>query len=242
MITDEELEALADDPELAFVQFERICRERLQEYEKEAAEVQGDADPHRLDYMTCVLAAAKEYGIDALNKWEVSSANGWIVSYYAQFSSDVNHFTTQIRIRHAPNRRQESVGLDGNSKARIKHYIDLIRHAIEQADLPEQRRESLDDKLSGLSAEVDKARTGLQAVMALYLAVSDGIGQGFQKLEPAREWLNAVAALIGRAKDVEDSLRPRLAQPAERKRLEPPRMKLPPPEPKTEQEDEIQPS
>jgi hypothetical protein len=66
--------------------------------------------------------------------------------------------------------------------------------------------------------------------MAIYIAVCDGIGQGFKKLEPARKWIDSIAALLGRAKEVEDSLRPTLPRPQERKELEPPRAQLAPPE------------
>ena len=55
--------------------------------------------------------------------------------------------------------------------------------------------------------------------MAIYIAVCDGIGQGFKKLEPARTWIDSIAALLGRAKEVEDSLRPTLPRPEERNSL-----------------------
>ena len=50
MITDEELAGLPDDPQLAFVEFERILRARVHEAEQEASQSQyGDADPQRLE-------------------------------------------------------------------------------------------------------------------------------------------------------------------------------------------------
>jgi hypothetical protein len=232
MITDEELAQLPEDPELAFVEFERIMRAQLYEAEEEVSREQfGDADTYRLEYMNKVLAAAKEYGIEALVQWQVPSANGRIFEEYRQFVSDVDHFTTQIRIRHAPKNRRNSVGLDGNTKRKIHHHIDQIRSAIDQAELPDTKRESLYEKLARFALEVDKARTGLEAGMAVYIAVCDGIGQGFKKLEPARRLVDSIAGLLGRAKEVEDSLRPILPPPAERKRLEPPRdgLSAPPP-------------
>jgi hypothetical protein len=228
MITDEELAQLPEDPELAFVEFERIMRARLYEAEDEVSREQfGDADTYRLEYMNKVLAAAKEYGIETLVQWQVPSANARIFEQYRQFVSDVDHFTTQIRIRHAPKNRRNSVGLDGNTKRKIHHHIDQIRSAIDQAELPDGKRESLYEKLGRFALEVDKARTGLVAGMAVYIAVCDGIGQGFKKLEPARHWIDSIAGLLGRAKEVEDSLRPTLSRPIDRKRLEPPRNRPP---------------
>src|SRR6516162_2256697 len=178
MITDDELAQLPEDPELAFVEFERIVRARYYEAEREEAETQyGNADSYRLEYMNKVLAAARVYEISALAQWEVPSVRDNVRDAFAQFTSDVDHFTTQIRIRHAPVNRQNSVGLDGNTKAKIHHHIEQIRKSIEEAELPEKKRDSLYNKLYKFALEVDKIRTGLPAVMAVYIEVCDGIGQ-----------------------------------------------------------------
>jgi hypothetical protein len=67
MISDAEMSELPVDPELAFVQFEKILRERLQEMEKCGDPSQGfDADSYRLEYMNKVHAAAKGFGIGGL--------------------------------------------------------------------------------------------------------------------------------------------------------------------------------
>jgi hypothetical protein len=180
--------------------------------------------------MNKVLAAAKEYSIDSITNWRLPSASDEIYKIYQNFTTDVDHATMQIRIRNAPRIRKNSVGLDGNTKTKIHHHIAQIRNAIEAAELPDAKRESLYAKLTAFALEVDKARTGLEAGMAVYIAICGGIGQGFKRLEPARRWIDSIAALLGRAKEVEDSLRPSLPSPAERKRLESPRLKLPAPE------------
>jgi hypothetical protein len=239
MITDEELAQLPDDPELAFVEFERIMRARLNEQEEKAARAEYSADSYQLEYMNKVLAASKEYGIEALTGWRVPSVRDDIAAACTQFEADVDHFTMTIRIRHAPRNRRNSVGLDGNSKTKIHHHIEQIRNAIEQADLPEAKRDALFDKLHVFLLEVDKSRTSLDAGMAIYIAVCDGIGQGFKKLEPARRFIDSIAALLGRAKEVEDSLRPTLPAPRERKQIEAPRKQLEPPSLWQRNDDEI---
>jgi hypothetical protein len=234
MITDEELAQLPDDPELAFVEFERIMRSRVSEALWEASQEQcGDTVSPRFEYINKVLAAAKEYGIEALSDWNLPSsdiADNRIDRLYLNFTADVDHFIMKVRIRNAPRIRRNSVGLDGNTKTKIHHLIAQIRNAIEAAELPVDKRESLYEKLNAFVSEVDKARTGLEAGMAVYIAICDGIGQGFKKLEPARRWIDSIATLLGRAKDAEDKLRPGLPPPTERKRLEQPQLKLPSPE------------
>jgi hypothetical protein len=67
MITDEELAQLPEDPELAFVEFERIVRARLHEQEERAADGEySSLEAFQLEYMNKVAAAATEYGIKAL--------------------------------------------------------------------------------------------------------------------------------------------------------------------------------
>jgi hypothetical protein len=235
MITDEELAQLPDDPELAFVEFERIMRTRLNEAVREIPDDEfGDRDSCRLEYISNVLAAGKEYGIEALDKWTVPSAHEErIYIIFLNFITDVDHATMQIRIRNAPRIRRNSVGLDGNTKTKIHHLIAQIRNAIEAAELPVDKRESLYAKLNAFVSEVDKARTGLEAAMSVYIAICDGIGQGFKKLEPARRWFDSIGTFLGRAQEAEDKLRQSLPPPTERKRLEQPQLKLPSPEQKS---------
>jgi hypothetical protein len=228
MITDEEIEQLPDDPELAFVGFEKILRERLNERIHEASQEQwGNTEPYYLEYINKVLAAARTYEISTLKDCEVPKVNSNIYQAYERFSADVDHFTTQIRIRRAGRNRQNSVGLDGNTKTKIHSYIQKIRIILDKAELPESKRDLLFSKLDAFVLEVDKARTNLQSVSAVYLTVCTVIGEGFNKLEPVRRFINSIAALIGKAKEAEDSLR---ALPSPTKLLESPRRQLPAPE------------
>jgi hypothetical protein len=189
---------------------------------------------YKLEYMSKVLAAAEAYKIPALQNWKVPSARDDLDDLYINFTADVDHFTTQVRIQNAPRNRQNSVGLDGNTKAKIHHYIQRIREVIEETDLPEEKKDSLYSKLNNFALEVDKNRTALQADMAVYIAVCDGIGQGFRKLEPVRKMIDSIAALLGRAKEVEDSLR--LPSPPELRRIPSPHRQLEPPSPSEDDE------
>lgn len=186
-----------------------------------------------------MIAAAKAYRIDDLSEWEVPRVDSNIYQAYKQFTRDVDHFTTRLRIRHTPRKRRSSVGLDEDTKEKIRNCVEKIRKIIGNADLPESKRESLYTKLNEFSLELDKNRTGLAAGMAVYIAICDGIGRGFEKLEPARRFIDSIAALLGKAKDLEDAGQPKLPSPTERKRLEPSRKALPKPEPRKDELDDV---
>ena len=187
--------------------------------------------------MNKVLAAANEFEIDGLSKWTIPPASGNVYEEYKQFSTDVDHITITIRLRNAPRVRKYSVGLDKATKTKIHHYVGQIREAIGQADLPVKKRDSLYDKLNSFAEEVDRARTLFEAAMALYVDFCDAIGQGFDKLEPARKWIDSISTAMGRAKVLEDESRRSL--PAPPKRIEPPRRPEPARPPSTDLDDEI---
>lgn len=234
MISNDELSGLPADPELAFVRFEEIVRQKMQDWEVEERRNNGDfdADTFRLEYMNKVAAAAKAYGIEALSGLEVPKLGGSQISFidaYRQFLADVDHVTIQIRIHAARADHEGTVGLEDIERSKIHHFIQRIRTVIEQADLPDDKRDELFDKLNKFAAEVDRKRTKLQSAMAVVIAVCDGIGQGFEKLEPARIMIDSISVLLGRVKANEERADRQLPPPSERKRIEPPKRRLPAP-------------
>jgi hypothetical protein len=217
MITDEEIEQLPEDPELAFVEFEKILLQRSREI-LDRASGQQDAEDCYLAYINKVLAAAREYKIDSLKKWDVPSVDSdQLYAAYRQLAANVDFFATQLRIRRAGRNRRNSVGLDGNTKAKIHQYIQKIRTVLNKFELPEPKRDALFSKLDAFALEVDRSRTNLQSVTDVYLTVCTAIGEGFNRLEPVRKFIDSIAALMGKAKETEDSLR---ALPAPTNQLE----------------------
>jgi hypothetical protein len=228
MITDEEIAQLSEDPQVAFVQFEEIVRSRLKEQtDRLEWNQEGESQVYYLEYINKVLAAGRAFKIDGLKDLELPSIDENYWHAYRQFTHNVDFITTQIRINHAGRNRSNSVGLDGNTKAKIHSYVQKIRIVLDKAELPEVKRDLLFRKLDAFVVEVDKARTNLQSISSVYLTVCTVIGEGFNKLEPVRRFINSIATLIGNAKDAEDSLR---AVPYSIKPLDPPRKQLPAPD------------
>lgn len=230
MITDEEIEQLPEDPELAFVEFERIMRDRTNvAIERTPYDNEGTSliESYRLEYINKVVGAARVYNIDGLKQSQVPRMDANVYEEWRQFMSDVDYVTIQIRIRHAPHNRQNSVGLDGNTKAKIHGYVQKIRIVLDKAELPEPKRDLLFAKLDAFVIEVDKARTSIQPLASAWLSVCTYIGEGFNKLEPARRFLDSIGALMGKAKEAEEALRMVSLTTGQ---LEPPRRQLPAPD------------
>ena len=174
--------------------------------------------------MTRVLAAARQYQIEALAKLELPRVNrNGIYEEYSQFRNDVDFVTMQIRIAAAQIRREGSVQLDETMKRKLHHYIQQIRDLIEQASLAAEKKDELLSKLNKFAAEVDRSRTRLQAGMDLYMAVCTGVGAGFKALKPVKDMIDSISGLLGNAKEIEDRYTKQLPPASERKRLEPPK-------------------
>ncbi len=203
MITDEELMALPEEPEMAFVEFERILRESVIANIENSHNGQ-DASEYRLEYMNKILAASKAYELDILQDWAVPSANVEVYTIYKNFLSDVDHYTTQVRLKNVRRNKKFSVSLDTATKIKIHHFINQIKNSIEQTDLEEHKKNALYEKLNSFANEVDRSRTGWQSGMAVYVSVCQYIGEGAKKLEPVREWFDSIAELLGKAKESED--------------------------------------
>lgn len=223
MISDEELDELPENRELAFVEFERIVKDRLLAGLRELNE-DSSSEPLYLEYMNKVIAAAKAFEIGVVQDIEVPAVgyNAW--EAYRQVSCDVEHVTTQIRIRYASRNRRGSVGLNVDTKEKIRALVGKIKTVIDHADIADEKKEALLAKLNAFLSEVDKTRTALQSVADTYIAICVAIGEGVKQLEPARKWVDSVATLLGHAKKEEDAADKKLPPPPEQKRLEPPRV------------------
>jgi hypothetical protein len=221
MITDEELQSLPEDPDQAFAKFEQIARTRLFEALRNAQGYESEA--LQLEYMNQVVGAANAFGIEGVRDLKVPVTNSFVYNHYADFLRQVDNYTIQIRIHAVGRSRRYSVALDGPTKLKVRHYIAQIKGLIESAGLPADKKDALLRKLSSFVDELDRTRTTFQAVAEMWLAFCGVVGEGFEKLEPARKWLDSIANVMGKAKELEDLNRPRLPGPEERPRLEPPR-------------------
>ena len=226
MISDDELLDLPDDPELAFVQCERKLRESLLEKLRDTESYDGDRS-YKIGYINQVVGIAKALDLPIFDEYDVPTLDRPTHSFYEQFLQDVDHFTVQIRMRHARRVKRYSVALDHATKSKIRHHLEQIKEMVDRLGVSERKKGALYSKINALVEEVDKDRTRFDAAMALILEVASIGSEAAEKLEPARRWIDSIARLLGRAKEAEDAAAPRLPAPKERKRIEPPRRHLP---------------
>lgn len=232
LISDDELLNLPDDPELAFVQYERTLRDKLHTEINESGGYNEQS--LQLEYINHVIAAVKALELNILSEWMVPKVNENISRLYDQFCSDVDHFTVQIRFKHVRRIKYYSIALDPTTKQKIRHHLTKIKEIVDRLEVPDKKREAFYSRIAALESEVDRDRTRYDAVMALILETADTSKEVVQRVKPVRKFIDSITALLKEAKDEEDKTSPGLPAPSERKRIEGPRNQ--PVTPETEEE------
>ena len=160
MIADDDLLDLPEDPELAFVQSERRLRKVLFENLRQDSENYEIASACKLEYINHVFAVAKGLELSIFDGYNVPILNHQIQAFYEQFLQDVDHFTVQIRMRHARRVRLYSVALDASTRRKIRHYLEQIKEMWTVWTLPSARRRDCTTRLMLLWKKWTKTEHG----------------------------------------------------------------------------------
>jgi hypothetical protein len=121
------------------------------------------------------------------------------------------------------------VAFDHATKAKIRHHLTQIKDAVDRLEVPDTKREALYRRISDLENEVVRDRTRYDAYSALFLEAATTTGKAARKLKPLLKLLHPITIIFANAKEDEEA-QLRLAPPPPLKRLEPPQLKLSPPQ------------
>ncbi len=219
MSEDDIYDNLPSDPELAFLYLEAKFRD---ECEISVARLDDRDNPtiFYVNYIAQVLGAINALELENAFSSDVPAIENVDYNTYLNFSKDVKHYTTQLRIRNTRRTQGFSVKFDGAAKTKIHHFINQMRDFLLKLELSPERREPLIAKLNSFASEVDRDRTRLEAWGNFTIEVAGVMGDAAEKLEPIRKWVDSISRLIWGARAEE---KPMLPAPQERKRIEPPK-------------------
>lgn len=226
MSTEELYADLPDDPELAFLQLEKNFREVCEEEAKAARNDPSVRDLSYTTYIGKVLAALNELGLttSALASQEIPNIKDVSIHTYREFTKDVEHFKTQLQIRHSRRSKGYSVKLDSTAKAKIRHFLDQIKEIVDKLEVDQKKKDALYNKINALQAEVDRDRTRFDAYADLVIETAGTADEAAGKLNNnVRRLLDSIGKVIWGAKQEET---PKLPPPTTPKKLEGPKSKL----------------
>jgi hypothetical protein len=153
---------------------------------------------------------------------------------YQNFSKDVEHYKTALKIRNARRLQAYSVKLNLATRKKLNHHIEQLREIFLRLEVGEKKRETLLSRLVELQKEVDRNRTRFDSYAALVMEAADTTGEAIEHSK-VRSLLASIARVIWGAKKEEEELR-RLPPRTEPKQLEPPKA---PPRKQGDMDDEI---
>ncbi len=208
------------DPELAFLHLEKYFKHVLDQ-QIERAGNDGPSNVVYVEYIGKVLAAITELGLEsAVIKQTVPAIEDVTYQTYQNFSKDVEHYKTALKIRNARRMQGYSVQLDAATRAKITHHIQQLREIFQKLEIDEEKKEALLKTLNELQMEVDRNRTRFDIFASLVMAVADTAGEAIERSQ-VRPLLDSIARVIWGVKKDEETkrLRPR----AEPKQIELPR-------------------
>ena len=216
---------LPDDPELAFLHLEEAfdaeCRAAVSNLHPDE-----NVNIHYVQYISKVLGTIQELELTSkFDPDDIPDIGTITYNTYLSFSKDVQHYKARLKIRTARRKKQYSVALDPAAKAKLRHLLTQMKSTIDTLDVSAAKKEALHAKISALETEIDRNRTGFEVIGALWVESCAKIGEGVEKLEPLRKWLDPIGILISQAKNDEPQQSPQLPAPKFPRRLEPPKGK-----------------
>lgn len=215
-ISEELLHSLPEDPEQAFVAYEKLVREALAE-DKELTEAE-----YFYTYAATMLSAARAYNIAEVSRFELpsSSKENNAATKCQSYVNLVLYHINLLRLRHLSAIRKFSVKFDATAKEKLRHLLNQMKETLDKTDLPSDKKDRIFTRISDLEKELERERTRFEHLGALVVACSDGLGKMVDDWMPRVE---KIGKIFQDSKDQEDKQRPQLPGPKETKKLEPPK-------------------
>jgi len=210
------------DPELAFLHLEKHFKDVL-DAQIERAGNDGPSGVVYVEYIGKVIAAINELGLQtAVINQQLPLIEDVNYQTYQNFSKDVEHYKTALKIRNARRVQGYSVQLDFATRQKLKHHIEQLREIFAKLEVDEKKREALLSKLVELQKEVDRNRTRFDSYAALVMEAADTTGEAIERSK-VKSLLDSIGRVIWGAKKEEEEQR-RLPPRTEPKQIEPPRI------------------
>lgn len=219
MVENDPYDDLPDDPEQAFLKLEAHFRGGCERAVYEAGENER-TDVYYVSYIARVLAAIQELGLQTAFQRSVPSIKDVDYHTYLDFSKDVEHYTTMLKIRNSRRSKGLSVRFDAATKSAIRHLLEQIKQVVDSAELDDRKREALYARIRDLEHEVNRDRTSFGVFGALVIEACGIVGEAANKMKPAISMIERIGKAFSQAKSQEEAS---AALPPPAKRIEPPK-------------------
>jgi hypothetical protein len=226
---------LSDDPTDNFIILEKHFRDERDDALKNA-DREDRTDVIYVAYISQVLGAIQELGLETEFRSEVPSIEDVSFNTYLNFNKDVLHYLTMLRVRRSQRKKGYSVEFDAASRSKMHHHLDQILEIFNALDVGDSKREKLISRLYDLRNEIDQPRTRFDRFAALAIDVSGLMGDVVERSKVI-EILDSIGRVLWGAQTEKQK---QLPPPTSPKRIEPPRPKIEPRKrPSSDMDDDI---
>jgi len=216
MISEDEIDALPEDDEAAFVQYEGIIRGAVRSANLDPNYESLDVE---MEYVARILAfvdnRALPWEIPRNPPYDDSSFSTWYRGFIR--SVDFHKASAQLRVAARRRRNVTSIALSINFKTRIGGHLTAIHKIVSDANVSEDQRDAIYQRINNLQEEVNLDRTRTEAVIALWLDITSAISKGAKNLDPAIDRLERIMGVFSKARD--ENEQQAFAAPQERMRI-----------------------
>ena len=213
LLTEDEIADVADDNSVAFVQLVRAAQKRVKDRIRELSwEDEHDREEiQRAQYgfMTTMIGLGRSLEIAPFATMDVPRFDEFNYAVERQFSADLDHYMAQLVMGTALKGRSHAVGLSGGAKERIRTLIHHLKDAIDNAEMPEGKRELLHRKIAEFEAALGKPRLSLWAasrVMLEIMSISANV-VGLADSTTFHKVIHNVMQVVAESKAAEDEQR-----------------------------------
>ena len=123
---------------------------------------------------------------------------------FKQFSSDLDHYVTQLVLDNSIRARHDSVAVPLKSKEAIRSYLQALRSCIEGAQMSEKKRDALLARLLALESELEKRRLSMLSVARVAYHLWAVPGSSWASYEIANKLITNIMQTVAEAKSVEE--------------------------------------
>jgi hypothetical protein len=212
LISADEFNALPEDDEQCFVEFEAICRRNMTQMMDEEQRPSDFYTSVRAHYMAAVYSVAQQCGIPNVPNPHVSEQPE-VWQFYSRFALAVHGEVARIRIQNRRALGRLSVQLADNTRTKIQHYVGRLRDTIQNSDLPDAKKSALRTKLNELEDELGQRRLSFGKTMVLLSAVVAGLSGATTIAADGPAAITHIMRLVWADKESEDAALSRLAPP-----------------------------
>lgn len=166
MVTLSEMRHLSPFDEEAFIEFESLCREKLERGLNSVG--QNDSEwPYQREYMSRVGAAAEELNIEGASALLPEHEAGYGQNDFDDFNQAVFRIVTRLQLRALRRVAKVSVEVEPADKLKLKFQVNKLKDLTASSVLDDDRKKAVAKKLDELLKEIDGPRMDLAKLMVI---------------------------------------------------------------------------